>query len=134
MEEYGHDEQGRARIVLPPQGLGKVIQVKIKEPEDWLFIGKRLSILHSDMLKESLETFGLHYDEKEIDGGRLIVNPEGDNYLLVEAGKTKREGDVIEIGDKSLDYNLWFEGKYFDKILPCFIPNNIKFKFRELII
>jgi len=132
MEEYGHDEQGRARIILPPQGLGKVIQIKIKEPEEGLFIGGDENKYHSLLLKDTLEKFNLGFDGKEVGPPlrrRFKPNVEGENYTLFNAGKTRREGNIIYVGEFSSDYVDeigWFREEHLDKIIP-FLPNEIKF-------
>lgn len=134
-EEYHHDKQGRARIILPPQGpLKKFVQVKIKNPEDFLFIGGRK--LHVELLEETLKRFGLGYKGfliKEGDDTRFKPNEDGENYLLIGAGSSEREGDIITLGFKSFDYDLWFDEENFNKRIKPYIPKEIKFKFEKFV-
>lgn len=128
-EEYHHDEQGRARIILPSQGKGKIVQFKTKNPEDWFFIGG--VAMHAYLLKNTLEKLGLDY--KNTRNGPFF---EGENYQLINAGKTMREGNKIFIGGYSQDYIkdvMYFDMKHLDKVIPH-IPKEIKFIYDDDLI
>ena len=129
--KYYPDSANRPRIVLPPVGYGKVIQVKIKEPEEFLFIGWSFRRFHSEILKGTLERFGLECKGKwvkDYPNGKRLFKPdkEGDNYILFNAGTTRREEKNIYIGGSSLDYGILFEEKHLEKVRPH-LPEKIKF-------
>lgn len=131
-DEYHHDDQGRPRIILPPQGAGKVIQVRIKHPENFLFVCGRFNEFHCSILEEALKKFNLEYDGEEIDSNRedqrYMPNREGDNYVLINAGSTNRNGNNILIGGVSGDYLILFNEEPLEKVIPH-IPEEIKFKY-----
>ena len=131
MEEYYHNTQGRSRIVLPKQGLGKFVQIEFgKDIKDYLFICGGLAEFHSDILKRTLKKFDLDFDGKwDEDKTRFIPNAEGDLYKLIDAGRVKRKGDIIEIGDVSVDYEMIYRGDYLNKFIPH-LPERIKFNYK----
>ena len=130
-EEYYHDAQGRARIVLPKQGLGKFVQIEFGEDiKDYLFICGGLAEFHFDILRRTLEKFNLDFEGRWYgDKERYIPNAGGDLYQLIDAGKVKREGDIIEIGDISTGYGMIYSGEYLNKIIPH-LPEKIKFSYK----
>jgi len=122
-EEYGYDENGRARIIIPDmiESPKKVVQLEIGEI-NYLITNKYAST-HSGLLWNTLEEFGITKFDKVIGlvSELEVPAPNGDNYKLIGAGEVFRKNkNEIDIKGKSGDYNITINESHLIELLPCF--------------
>ncbi|MBR9701755.1 hypothetical protein GOV13_02435 [Candidatus Pacearchaeota archaeon] len=135
MEEYGHDENGIPRLVIPsirayPFVKEVFVQLKTKSPEEVYFFMDEGCLTHPFALSKLLKKLNLDFERQT--WGDENTLPEGDNYLLIGAGRVSRRKDsekVILVKDKkSVAYSIGPHRDGLVDVAKKYLPQEFEFR------